>query len=161
MRLKTPTRIYFKAFFSLLFGLFFEDCVSCDFEKELAGNEQLRSASPKNKEKMKPHCSQLTKTRLHLLRKKLIRSFCLIFSAIIIGVLCVGLYDKCILKNMFVLNQLFVILSILSFSWATVGRLGWEGQSFKGDTVFEELDELIFTSLYCLVTFFGVFAVAL
>ncbi len=36
------TRIYFKAFLSLLFGLFFEDCASYDFEKELAGNEQLR-----------------------------------------------------------------------------------------------------------------------
>lgn len=62
---------------------------------------------------------------------------------------------------MFVLNQLFVILSILSFSWATLGRLGWEGQSFKGDTVFEDLDELIFKSLYWLGTFFGVLAVAL
>ncbi len=161
MRLKTPIRIYLKAFLSLLFGFFFEDCVSCNFEKELAGNKQLRSASPEDNEKVKQRVSQNTKTRLHLLRKKLIRSFCLIFSAIIIGVLCVSLYDKCILKNMFVLNQLFVILSILYFSWATLGRLGWEGQSFKGNTVFEDLDALIFKSLYWLGTFFGVLAVAL
>ena len=47
------------------------------------------------------------------------------------------------------------------FSWATLGRLGWAGQSCKGDTVFEDLDELIFRGLYWLGALFGLLGVAL
>lgn len=160
IRLKTPIKIYIKAFLSLLTGFFVEDCAFCDFEKELAGNEQLRAAKPERKQEHKLDSIKRTNVRLNLLRKKLSFSFIVIFSAIITGVLCASFLDKCVLKNMLVPNRLFAILSILSFSWATLGRLGWEGQSFAGNTVFEDLDQLIFKSLYWLGAFFGVLAVA-
>ena len=160
IRLKTPIKIYIKAFLSLLTGFFVEDCASCDFEKELAGNKQLRVESSEIKQKHKLDGVQRTSVRLHLLRKKLLFSFIIIFSVIIAGVLCVSFWDKCVLKNMLVPNRLFAILSILSFSWATLGRLGWEGQSFAGNTVFEDLDKLIFKSLYWFGAFFGILAVA-
>lgn len=160
MRLKTPIKIYIKAFLSLLMGLFVEDCASCDFEKELVGNKQLRASKQEIQEKQKQQQIQQTKRQFHLLRRKLLFSFIIIFSAIIAGFLCVSFWDKCVLKNMLVPNRLFAILSILSFSWATLGRLGWEGQSFAGNTVFEDLDQLIFKSLYWFGAFFGVLAVA-
>ncbi len=48
------------------------------------------------------------------------------------------------------------MLSIVSFSIATLGRLGWSGQSFKGDTVFEQLNNRVLWLLYGLGTALGV-----
>ena len=36
--------------------------------------------------------------------------------------------------------------SIFCFATATLGRLGWAGQSFKGDTSVEEMDQRLFHS---------------
>jgi len=160
-RKATPIRIYLKAFVSLFSGFFFEDCASCDFEKELASNEQLACSSPENKLKCRQEITHRTSQRLNLLRRRLGFSFILIISAIMVGVFCISLRNNNILTNILVPNYLFAVLSLVCFSWATLGRLGWEGQSWKGDTVFEDLDELIFKLLYWFGAFFGLLAIVL
>ncbi len=54
---------------------------------------------------------------------------------------------------------MFAIASVGSFSWGTLGRLGWTERSYKGVTVFEELDAAIFWLLYWLGSFCGVASV--
>jgi len=53
------------------------------------------------------------------------------------------------------INKGFGVLSLFSFSWATLGRLGWEGQTCDGGTIFEKLDSDIFWFLYFMGTMFG------
>jgi len=42
------------------------------------------------------------------------------------------------------------IASVSLFAWATLGRLGWAGQSWQGDTVVERLDQVLFWASYWL-----------
>jgi hypothetical protein len=162
MRLRTPVKIYLKAIVSLLFfSIFVKDCAFCDFQKELESNKQLKGTSQEAKEKIKAGIKEGTLNRLRLLRKRLLGSFSIIFSAVIVGLLCISVLSKSPLKDMLTPCHIFALLSMICFSWATLGRLGWQGQSIKGDTVFEDLDELIFRSLYWLGALFGVLAVAL
>jgi len=161
MRSRTPIVIYLKAFASLIFcGVFLEDCSRCDFEKEIESNEGLKGANQEAKERAMSGIREHTRSSLHLLRKRLLRSFGTIFSAIVAGALCVGYLTKSPIRNVLVPESLFALLSVISFSWATLGRLGWAGQTFGGDTVFEDLDNLIFTCLYWLGTFLAVLTVS-
>jgi hypothetical protein len=57
-------------------------------------------------------------------------------------------------------QHVLTVGSIFCFSWATLGRLGWHEHSYKGCTIFEELDTAIFWALYWLGTLFGVAAIA-
>lgn len=54
----------------------------------------------------------------------------------------------------------FAAASVFCFSWGTLGRLGWNERSYKGSTIFEELDAIIFWALYWGGTLFGVAAIA-
>ena len=159
MRSRTPIKIYFKAFVALLFKVFVEDCVDCNFQKTLENNEQLRKESSEIQDQHKAKIKETTLHQLQLLRKKLLRSFIVILSAIIFGFLCITVLSKTTIKDMLSANRVFILLSMVSFSWATLGRLGWEGQTCAGDTVIEELDKFIFKSLYWLGTLFAVFAI--
>jgi len=47
-------------------------------------------------------------------------------------------------------RPVFVVSSVLCFAWATLGRLGWAGQTWKGDSSVEQLDIAIFHILYWL-----------
>ena len=159
MRYRTPFKFYFKAFAALFFNAFVEDCTACDFQKELENNEQLREAASEIQQQRKAKIKKGTLCRLQLLRKKLWRSFMIIFSAIIFGFLCITVCGKTTTKDMLSINHIFILLSMTSFSWATLGRLGWEGQTCAGNTIIEKLDEFIFKSLYWLGTLFAVFAI--
>jgi hypothetical protein len=57
-------------------------------------------------------------------------------------------------------QQWLAVVSVVAFAWATLGRLGWESQSMKGETIFEELDVFIFWALYWVGAICGVGAVA-
>lgn len=160
MRSRTPIKIYLKATVSLLlFNIFLEDCALCDFQKELESNEQLKEANQNTKDKTRALIKQNTLDRLRLLRKRLLGSFSIIFSAMIVGVLCTSVSSRSTFKDILRPSCIFTLLSITSFSWATLGRLGWQGQTWKGDTVFEDLDELIFRSSYWIGTLFAVLAI--
>lgn len=160
MRSRTPIKIYFKTFATLVYSnLFVEDCVSCDFQKELESNKQFREASSERQDQHKAKIKETILRQLQLLRKKLLRSFIVILSAIIFGFLCITVLSKITIKDMLSTNHIFILLSMVSFSWATLGRLGWEGQTAAGDTVIEELDKFIFRFLYWLGALFAVFAI--
>lgn len=56
-------------------------------------------------------------------------------------------------------TPLLVVASLFLFASATLGRLGWAGQSIKGDTSVERLDQAIFQTLYWLAMLLGTAAV--
>jgi len=162
VRARTPVKIYFKPMLALLFPNFFlEDCAVRDFEKELASNKQLMKADEDIKEKHRGELREYTLHRLKLLRRRLLVFFSIIFSAIVVGLIWVAILSANGLRKVLAPVAIFALLSVMCFSWATLGRLGWAGQSWKGDTVFEDLDEVIFRALYWLGAFFALLAVAL
>ena len=96
--------------------------------------------------------------RRDLLRRKTIASFLWILSGVVLGVcLPVLLWKTTAVPSGY---SLLAIVSVVCFSWATLGRLGWAGQSYKGQTVFEELDTGIFWVLYWFGTLLGTAALA-
>ena len=152
--------IYLKAFASLFYSKpYIDDCVLCDFEKELGRNEQLRSASEAVKDKSKEKLKNTTLTRLALLRKQLVQSFCFLLTALVIGFFVLRSVKGVSLNHLDTPSRWFALISVFFFAWATLGRLGWQGQSHKGDTVFEALDDFIFRSLYWLGALCAVFAI--
>jgi hypothetical protein len=151
--------IYIKAFVSLLFwDTFIDDCVDCNFQKELESNDQLRDSNEESKCRAKVNIKENTLQRRNLLRRMLLKSFIFIFSAIfisILGLICCSNYS---FSNVRSSKFIFAVMSLFLFSWATLGRLGWHGQSCGGNTVFENLDNLIFKLSYWLGTLFGILA---
>lgn len=49
--------------------------------------------------------------------------------------------------------------SLFCFATATLGRLGWGGQSIKGDTSVEQLDQRLFHVLYWIGMCWGALAI--
>jgi hypothetical protein len=52
-------------------------------------------------------------------------------------------------------RQFSALASVGVFAWATLARLGWLGQSIKGDTAIERIDETWFWVLYWFATVLG------
>ncbi len=95
---------------------------------------------------------ELTKERQRNLRRKTFISLAWVLSAVIIaGYLFVPIQS-------ITQQQMFATLSVISFSWGTLGRLGWIERSYKGATIFEELDVIIFWTLYWVGAFSGIAA---
>jgi hypothetical protein len=144
-----------------LFGitLFLDDLVEVDFQKELSLNKHLASAQNPQKEEVRRIIHDNTIRGAKLLRKRLITSLLWILSACCIAffVMLLRIKSFCI-GSLPTHSSILAFFSIISFSWATLGRLGWEGQTMAGDTVFEQLDYFIFWCLYWLGTLFGTLA---
>ena len=145
--------IFLKTFLFLLNeNLFLDDLVNIDYSKvemRLEDNEQKKS------EYKNEYRKSLHKDR-RLFCRKLWISFLWILSAVILDTVILFIsQDKSI-----GLNKSIGVLSLFCFSWATLGRLGWEGQTFAGNTVFEKLDSDLFWILYFLGTLFGTISIA-
>ncbi len=95
--------------------------------------------------------------RCNLLRTRLWKSFLIIASAVLAAevISVLWLRSKGVSTSF---NGICTAGSVFVFAWATLGRLGWSGQSIGGKTIFERLDEKIFRILYWIGTFLGILA---
>ena len=134
---------------------FLNDLVQIDYLKELASNQGMRDASDQHKNEFMLKLRADTLERRRLLCQKQAQSFLWIFLACLAGLVVLGLMPGMSIG----INKGFGVLSLFSFSWATLGRLGWEGQTIDGGTVFEKLDSDIFWFLYFIGTLFGVISI--
>jgi len=75
-------------------------------------------------------------------------------SAVIVGMAFREFYAGPMLPR-----AVFAVGSLFLFASATLGRLGWAGQSWKGDTCVERLDQRIFHVLYWIGMLWGTLAV--
>ena len=120
--------VYAKAFLCLVFErAFLDDIVEWDLRKELHRNEQLASPDQARREQKRADLKTLTRHRLRLPRSKSLWSLLWIVAAL--------LASWCVARPALTLPLLCATLSVVIFAWATLGRLGWAGQSIKGDTV--------------------------
>jgi len=110
-----------------------------------------------HRERARHNSHETTIRRCRLLRKTLACSFLVIGTAVLAAGVIWAVWIKRSGLSLFT-NQVYGAGSVVAFAWATLGRLGWSGQSMGGNTVFERLDELIFRVLYWIGTFLGILA---
>ncbi len=149
----------FKAFINMfLKNAFLDKLVEIDFQKELISNEQLASSEDESAmSSMRNNIRKNIIDRAILLRKRLCLSFLIIVSACIFAFIIRFIFQNALQDSKYH-PKVFGLISIMSFSVATLGRLFWAGQSIKGDTVIEQLDDRIFKILYWIGSFCGTFA---
>jgi hypothetical protein len=128
--------------------------VDADHALELSRNVQLMEASTENQEQSRQKRAATLAERLRLLRRNVFWSFVIVASAVALSLLYSHLTSAPSPSGRAWLGA----MSMFCFAWATLARLGWPGQSWKGDTVIERLDERIFKFLYWLGTFLGTLA---
>jgi hypothetical protein len=125
-----------------------------DHALELSRNVGLRQSSREKQEEALNATRKVTIKRLERLRGVLIKSFASMASAVVVGVAFRTLYSGPMLSR-----SVFAVGSLFLFASATLGRLGWAGQSWKGDTWVERLDQRIFHVLYWIGMLWGTLAV--
>lgn len=127
-------------------GVSSEPLAQADYLMELGRNAQLQAASSETESQQMEDTRAQVSRRLRLLRSVLIKSFMSMASAIALALLV-----KCL--NFGVPVPLVVVASAFCFAWATLGRLGWASQSWKGESSVERLDQVLFHVLYWLGMF--------
>lgn len=130
-----------------------EALADTDFQHELSRNQQLASSPLDVQERQRQDVPKSVRNRLQLLRHNLLWSFLILGSAILLAVLI-----KWVWPSHVAFPRVMGAASIFCFAWATLGRLGWSGQSWKGDSVIERLDDLLFRMLYWVGTLLGTLA---
>ena len=147
---------YFKAYCCLFYDkCFLEDLVQGDLDEELGSNQSLRESSHGKIQEAKIRLKEATMSKRNLLLKKMLLSFIWIFAAIVFAS-----FVSCIIgKNYYSFGKIVTVLSVFCFSWATLARLGWEGQTIGGNSVFEKVDENIFWMLYFAGTLLAVISI--
>lgn len=168
MRKKDSILISIKAFISTItcIKFFNKTLARMDFQKALISNKALASSSKQNQEEYLEKLEGDTMKRGRAYRKKLLSSFLWILSGLCISIL-IKIIITTVNNNIILdfskieLNLVFWIISILLFSIATLGRLGWENQSWKENTVYEQLDNRLFRLFYLFGTILGSLALIL
>jgi hypothetical protein len=127
--------------------------IDADHALELAGNLQLATAPPELQERHRQKYRAVVEKRRRLLRRNVFLSFFILASAVVVSLLY-----SLISTVPASLRAWLGVASLFFFAWSTFARLGWSGQSYRGDTVMERLDEWIFRFLYWLGTFLGILA---
>ncbi|MCI0353789.1 MAG: hypothetical protein L0099_01940, partial [Acidobacteria bacterium] len=117
-------------------------------------NVGLRQSSPDKQEEALNTARKVTIQRLRRLHSVLITSFASMASAVLVGVAFRAFYSGPMLSR-----SVFAVGSLLLFASATLGRLGWAGQSWEGDTSVERLDQWILHVLYWIGMLWGTLAV--
>lgn len=142
---------YISATLSLLgVPTFFSKAAKSDFKCLLRMQEGLDSLPEDELAIRETKARKNTEGYRGRLRRKTFISLAWVLSAVIIaGYLFVPIQS-------ITQQQVFAILSIISFSWGTLGRLGWNERSYGGSTIFEELDAAIFWALYWIGAFSGI-----
>lgn len=136
--------------------LLIEKVLDSDFERELRVSNALSSLPADGLAVKRLENRKHTLKRLHYLRRKTLISFAWTASAVFFAMVLFSIPQLSPPK----LSQqhLFAIVSVGSFSWGTLGRLGWHHGSFSGATIYEELDTIIFWFLYWIGTMCGIAA---
>jgi hypothetical protein len=149
MKLKDIFSIQIKAFTYLIYpNKFIHQLVEVDYKKELKSNKGLSNSADTAKDAFRSKLLCENIQRAKLLRKKLLISFVWLVTACFVPIIVFYSIDKSCVISRISSSNLFALSSIFVFAWATLGRLGWKGQSWKGETVFEQLDKNIFWTLY-------------
>jgi hypothetical protein len=130
-----------------------EALADADHELELSRNEQLARTPPDTQQEHRDRALSNISKRLQILRRNLGQSFLIMASAVVVG-LAFRLAAGAHLPS----PRFTGAGSLFLFAWATLGRLGWAGQSYKGNSIIERLDERLFRVLYWLGTFLGTIA---
>lgn len=128
--------------------------IDADHALELSRNVQLVAAPSETQERHRQEYASTLAKRLRLLRRNVSRSFLILSSAVALSLL----FSHLLWTVPDFWRAWLGVLSLFSFAWATLARLGWSGYSWRGDTVVERLDERIFKCLYWLGTFLGTLA---
>lgn len=140
----------------LIPGAFVRTLGDAEHALEMSKNEQFRREGTAAQDVHRKEAVERVRLRLTLLRRCVLRAGACIISAVVAAMMVNRLSGPTCLQS---LRLLFTLLSVSLFAWATLGRLGRAGQSWKSDTVVERLDQVLFWSSYWLGTFFGVLAV--
>jgi len=149
-------KLFVKSFLCLLnANLYLEELVNIDFQKGLDSNVGLKAASEQHKNESREELRKTILEQRMLLCKKLRDSSLWILLAIVLGgIMIFG-------QGMSIGPKTDIgVLSLFCFSWATLGRLGWEEQTCMV-TVFGKLDSDLFWLLYFLGTILGVASIAI
>ena len=129
-----------------------DDLVEMDFRGEMTSNQQMCKSNEETRAKLRETLKQNTLEDRCLFLRKLWDSFCWILSATVFAIALIILFNPTKSFDSFA-AKFTGIISIFCFSFATIARLGWEGQTCAGDSVFEKLDGGIFWLMYFLGTF--------
>lgn len=133
---------------------FSEPLAQADHVVSLSRNVALRQSPPDQQLEHLNTARRATVHRLILLRGLLVRSFALMASAVGVALLFRGFYTGPMLPRV-----AFAVGSLFFFASATLGKLGWAGQSIRGDTSVERLDQRIFQVLYWIGMLWGTLAI--
>ncbi len=124
-----------------------------DWEQSLSKDGNL---STERLSKKQDEARDRTEQRMQALRKKTLVSLAWVVSALVFALIVVIALNLGEPKHK--LQNVYFVVSVCSFSWGTLGRLGWQEGSFSGTTIFEELDVAVFWLLYWVGTMTGVAA---
>jgi len=127
-----------------------------DFEVTKRRQPDLRKLSAAEQIRMRQESVNSTHFRMTLLRRVHSKAVTLVLSAVLVGVAAAALLPHMTLR----IRSIIGLSSVLLFGWATLARLGWNGQSLKGDTTIERLDDVWFRSLYWAATVLATLSVA-
>ncbi|MBI4199497.1 MAG: hypothetical protein HY535_03375 [Chloroflexi bacterium] len=137
-------------------GVFIDRLADADYELELSRNKQLQAAGTEHQEAHRQRARGAVADHLRFLRARVLKAMIFVASAVVGALVVARLLPSAPIPA---LTVSLAAASVFLFAWATLGRLGWAGQSFKGDTIVERLDQVLFWSSYWLGTFSGVLAV--
>ena len=130
-----------------------EAVAAADLERELSRNTQLQTAGTQRQQEHLRETIASVQKRARLLRQKLALSLFSMTSAVAAGI--VVWYVKVGIPTP---SPVLAVVSASFFAWAPLGRLGWGGQSTKGDSGIEQLDQFLFHILYWLGMYFATVA---
>jgi len=153
------------AFISLFTSIkFFSNKLSkLDFGYELKRNKQLAEADEKTKETVYDGIHENTLRRGRILRQKTGSSVLILIVAGFIAFAFAIVFGRITFETLgdTIRKIKYPAFSIFFFALGTLGRIGWQGQSYKGNTIYERIDNFILWSTYFLGMLFGILSLIL
>lgn len=152
----SPSAFVFAGLALLGCSRFIAKSANSDFQRQLRMLKGLSSLPEERLAERRAECHEHTVKRLQFFRRKTLLSLFWVLSALVAAIAFV--LAQQMNPPSFSRQHWFGIASFGSFSWGTLGRLGWHQGSFSGATIYEELDTLMFWLLYWIGTLCGVVA---
>lgn len=140
---------------------FIEIATEESIESELETNKQLAKAYPNNvlPDSRKEEFRKGEEERTTLLRKSICKSFLYLSCTISISLILSFVLARILIIA--ISPIIIIIIRFISASlvfWAVLGRLGWEIQTWRGDTLPEKINILWYRFLYILGVFLLMFS---
>ncbi len=142
------------ALIALLTGLCKRKLAEADHALSLRDNMQLKNSDKITQDQQFKDAEYQVSKRLSILRKNLFLSFLFLSSALVVA-WATNTYRI----GMSLSPNILAGFSVFCFAWATLGRLGWEGQSYKGNSSVEKIDNKLFFAIYWLGTYLGTISI--